>query len=50
MSRVFLYRIDTFQQDCCAFYEDLAVYPSFGGVVLSDGEGARIAAYVAPPL
>lgn len=39
-------KIDTFQQDCCAFYEDLAVYPSFGGVVLSDGEGARIAAHL----
>ncbi|GAA5906281.1 hypothetical protein JCM5296_000303 [Sporobolomyces johnsonii] len=35
--------IDTYVQDACAFYEDLAVYNSFGGVVLSGGEGEKIA-------
>ncbi|KAM0750321.1 arad-like aldolase/epimerase [Meredithblackwellia eburnea MCA 4105] len=38
--------IDTFQQDCCYFYEDLAVYPSFGGVVLSGDEGEKIAEHM----
>jgi hypothetical protein len=36
-------KIDCYVQDACAFYECLAVYPSFGGVVLSGGEGAKIA-------
>lgn len=39
-------RIDTYVQDACAFYEDLAVYPAFGGVVLSGGEGAKIAQHL----
>ena len=30
-------------QDACQFYDDLAVYREFGGVVLSGGESARIA-------
>lgn len=30
-------------QDSCAFYNDHIVYESFGGVVLADEEGARIA-------
>lgn len=37
--------IDLLCQDACAFFEDLAVYPQFGGVVLSGGEGAQIAEY-----
>lgn len=35
--------IDTYVQDACAFYDDLAVYQEFGGVVLSGGEGDKIA-------
>lgn len=30
-------------QDSCAFYKSQAVLDSFGGVVLSKSEGARIA-------
>ncbi|GAA6013462.1 hypothetical protein JCM10207_008857 [Rhodosporidiobolus poonsookiae] len=40
-------KIDTYVQDACAFYGDLAVYPSFGGVVLSGGEGEKIAEHLA---
>ncbi|GAA5864775.1 hypothetical protein JCM8547_009228 [Rhodosporidiobolus lusitaniae] len=39
-------KIDTYVQDACAFHNDLAVYPSFGGVVLSGGEGAKIAEHL----
>lgn len=35
--------IDTYVQDACAFHDDLAVYTEFGGVVLSGGEGDKIA-------
>lgn len=38
--------IDTTVQDACAFYEDLAVYNDFGGVVLSGNEGERIAEHL----
>ncbi|KAL4949879.1 class II aldolase and Adducin domain-containing protein [Aspergillus filifer] len=34
--------IDMLNQDSCMFYNDLAVYPSFGGVVFSTEEGHRI--------
>lgn len=30
-------------QDACAFYEDLALYNQFGGVVLDEEEGGHIA-------
>ncbi|RVX73939.1 hypothetical protein B0A52_02829 [Exophiala mesophila] len=35
--------IDTITQDSCAFYNDLAVYDSFKGVVLAKAEGENIA-------
>lgn len=35
--------IDMLNQDSCIFYEDLAVYAAFGGVVLAPAEGANIA-------
>jgi ribulose-5-phosphate 4-epimerase/fuculose-1-phosphate aldolase len=34
--------IDMLTQDACSFYNDHAVYESFGGVVLAKEEGARI--------
>ena len=30
------------------FYDDLSVYPAFGGVVFAQGEGERIADYLGP--
>jgi len=35
--------LDTITQDSCAFYNDLAVYNSFRGVVLAEEEGRSIA-------
>lgn len=35
--------IDMVNQDSCMFYNDLAVYGSFGGVVFAKEEGGRIA-------
>jgi ribulose-5-phosphate 4-epimerase/fuculose-1-phosphate aldolase len=35
--------IDMLNQDSCMFYDDLAIYPSFGGVVFAAEEGRRIA-------
>lgn len=35
--------IDMLNQDSCMFYNDLSVYPSFGGVVFAAEEGKRIA-------
>ncbi|KAI7514247.1 class II aldolase [Hortaea werneckii] len=37
-------KIDMLNQDSCMFYNDLAVYSSFGGVVFAPEEGSRIAA------
>ena len=36
--------LDPLSQDACAFYEDHAVFDSFSGVVLQEGEAARIVA------
>jgi ribulose-5-phosphate 4-epimerase/fuculose-1-phosphate aldolase len=36
--------LDIISQDSCAFYNDLAFYGSFGGVVLGEDEGRDIAA------
>lgn len=33
-------------QDHCAFYNDVALYPNFGGVVVAEEEGAHIAQYL----
>lgn len=38
--------IDT--TDSCMFYDDLSVYPAFGGVVFAQEEGERIADYLGP--
>ncbi|CAL5872045.1 uncharacterized protein PFLUO_LOCUS6302 [Penicillium psychrofluorescens] len=40
--------IDMLNQDSCMFYNDLAVYPSFGGVVFAAEEGCRIASAMGP--
>ncbi|RAH42913.1 class II aldolase and Adducin domain-containing protein [Aspergillus brunneoviolaceus CBS 621.78] len=40
--------IDMINQDSCMFYNDLAVYPAFGGVVFSQDEGVRIADALGP--
>ncbi|KAL4877770.1 class II aldolase and Adducin domain-containing protein [Aspergillus karnatakaensis] len=40
--------IDMLNQDSCMFYNDLAVYPSFGGVVFSTEEGHRISDALGP--
>jgi ribulose-5-phosphate 4-epimerase/fuculose-1-phosphate aldolase len=40
--------IEMLNQDCCMFYDDLAVYPGFGGVVFSHEEGQRIANALGP--
>jgi len=33
-------------QDHCSFYNDIALYPNFGGVVVAEEEGAHIAEYL----
>jgi len=38
--------IDIITQDSCAFYNDCALYPNFGGVVLDAEEGDNIARYL----
>lgn len=40
--------VEVTNQDSCLFYDNLAVYKSFGGVVLAGEEGARIAAALGP--
>lgn len=40
--------IEMLNQDSCFFYDDLAVYQGFGGVVLGQEEGDRIAASLGP--
>ncbi|KAJ5973673.1 hypothetical protein N7481_010883 [Penicillium waksmanii] len=40
--------IDMINQDSCMFYDDLSVYPAFGGVVFAQQEGQRIADYLGP--
>ena len=40
--------IEMIYQDALRFYNDLAVYPRFGGTVLSTEEGARIAKALGP--
>lgn len=39
---------DQWLLDCCYFYDDLSVYEGFGGVVLSNEEGQRIAQSLGP--
>lgn len=34
--------------DSCMFYDDLAVYEGFGGIVLAKEEGERLAAALGP--
>jgi ribulose-5-phosphate 4-epimerase/fuculose-1-phosphate aldolase len=38
--------IDITNQDVCVFYNDHALYPNFGGVVIADDEGAKVAKYL----
>jgi ribulose-5-phosphate 4-epimerase/fuculose-1-phosphate aldolase len=40
--------VDITNQDSCMFYDNQAVYKSFGGIVLAAEEGARIAAALGP--
>lgn len=40
--------LEMLNQDCCMFYDDLAVYEDFGGVVFAKDEGARIAKALGP--
>lgn len=40
--------IDMLNQDSCMFYDDLAVYANFGGVVFAKEEGGRIADALGP--
>ncbi|GAA5937916.1 hypothetical protein JCM3775_002395 [Rhodotorula graminis] len=40
--------IDIMTQDACLFHDNLAVYESFGGIVLAPEEGANIAAALGP--
>ncbi|EQB54176.1 class II Aldolase and Adducin domain-containing protein [Colletotrichum gloeosporioides Cg-14] len=40
--------IEMLNQDCCMFYDDLSVYEGFGGVVLAQDEGERIAKALGP--
>ncbi|KAL6245542.1 hypothetical protein RBB50_007541 [Rhinocladiella similis] len=40
--------IEMLNQDSCMFYNDLAVYAGFGGVVFAKEEGAHIAAAMGP--
>jgi ribulose-5-phosphate 4-epimerase/fuculose-1-phosphate aldolase len=45
----FAKKLDMINQDVCYFYGDAqAVYPDFGGVVLSEEEGKRLAAALGP--
>jgi len=38
--------LDITTQDSCVFYQNCALYPNFGGVVLDDAEGKNIAKYL----
>ncbi|KIJ22723.1 hypothetical protein M422DRAFT_196840, partial [Sphaerobolus stellatus SS14] len=38
--------LDMTNQDVCCFYEDHALYPNFGGVVVADEESANIVKYL----
>lgn len=38
--------LDMINQDVCVFYEDHALYPNFGGVVIADEESANIVKYL----
>jgi len=38
--------LDITNQDVCVFYEDHALYPNFGGVVIADEESANIVKYL----
>ena len=40
--------IDIMQQDACLFHDNLSVYSSYGGIVLSDQEGANIGEAIGP--
>lgn len=40
--------VDMLVQDSCLFHDNLAVYKSFGGIVLAADEGAHIAAAMGP--
>lgn len=40
--------LDTITQDTCAFYDDIAHYDSFGGIVLGPEEGINIAKALGP--
>ncbi|KAL4864332.1 class II aldolase/adducin N-terminal [Aspergillus spectabilis] len=40
--------VDMLNQDSCMFHNDLAIYPSFGGVVFSTEEGHRISDALGP--
>ncbi|EPE09055.1 class ii aldolase and adducin domain-containing protein [Ophiostoma piceae UAMH 11346] len=40
--------IDMLNQDSCMFYDDLSIYPAFGGVVHAAEEGKRIASALGP--
>ncbi|EMC93432.1 hypothetical protein BAUCODRAFT_75677 [Baudoinia panamericana UAMH 10762] len=40
--------IDMLNQDSCMFYDDLAIYNNFGGVVFAAEEGKRIATALGP--
>lgn len=40
--------IDMLNQDSCMFYDDLAVYSNFGGVVFAKEEGGKLAAALGP--
>lgn len=39
---------DSVKTDSCFFFDDIAVYDSFGGVVLGQEEGDRIATSLGP--
>ena len=40
--------VDITTQDSCTFYDNLAVYENFGGVVLAEEEGENIARALGP--
>lgn len=40
--------IEMLNQDCCSFYNDLAVYEGFGGVAVASEEGENIAKALGP--
>ncbi|KAJ5085800.1 hypothetical protein N7532_010571 [Penicillium argentinense] len=40
--------INIINQDSCMFFDDISVYPAFGGVVFTQEEGQQIASYLSP--